>query len=73
MAAIISANKDGQDAMPKNGMPGAGDVYEYGAIQGQCVLPKYQNDTSQAASTSSIDVSHCIKRALIVWSLATGK
>ena len=23
MAAIISANKDGQDAMPKNGMPGA--------------------------------------------------
>ena len=72
MAAIISANKDGQDAMPKNDVPGAG-VYEYGAIQGQCVLPKYQNDTSQAASTSSIDFNHCIKPALIVWSLATGK
>ena len=77
MAAISSANKDGRDVVPKNGVPGAegssGNAYEYGAIQGQCVLPIYRNDTSQAASTSSIDFGHCIKPALIVWSLATGK
>ena len=77
MAAISSANVNSRDVVAKNGVPGAegssGNAYEYGAIQGQCVLPIYRNDASQAASTSPIDFGHCIKPALIVWSLATGK
>ena len=74
MAAILSAAVESPGTVEKNGVPsvaGSGNVY--GAIRGQCVLPKYQNDSKQATRTSSVEIDHCVKPALIVWSLTTGK